>query len=272
MAGVVAGDEPDGNVGTLVIDLDGVLYVGPDPVAGARDALRVMSERGWGLLFVTNNSTKHRAVAAAAIEERTGFPAVEEQVLTSAYAAARYLAGTVDTVLVVGAVGLVHTLEGEGITVVDDRIDVDAVVVGLDPGLTYDRLTEATLAVRGGARLVATNNDATYPAPRGLYPGGGAIVAALERATDVTAEVCGKPYEPMRKLVRERVGAGPVVVIGDRPETDLALAGAEGWKRVLVMTGVTHNAAAVPDDLRPDRVLDSIATLPDVIDGIVAEA
>jgi 4-nitrophenyl phosphatase len=269
MDGVVAGEPPGGNTGSLVVDLDGVLYVGPERVPGAADALVELRDAGWHLLFVTNNSTKERAAAAAAIAERTGFPAEHDQVLTSAFAAARHLAGTVSAVLVVGAPGLSTTLEAEGIRVVEDDIDVDAVVVGLDPGLTYHRLTEATLAVRNGARLVATNNDSTYPAPRGLYPGGGAIVAALERATDVVAEVCGKPYEPMRKLVRERVGTGPVVVVGDRPETDLALAGAEGWRKVLVMTGVTHDAATVPPEHAPDVVLPSIADLPGVISSLV---
>jgi 4-nitrophenyl phosphatase len=270
MVEVVAVENPGGNPGTLVVDLDGVMYVGSEGVPGAAAALERLQGQGWRVLFVTNNATKERRVAAEAIATRTGFPATEDQVLTSAYATARHLAGEVERVLVVGAPGLTATLQAEGIEVVTRFEDAEAVVVGLDPELTYDKLVEAALGVRAGARLVATNADATYPAPRGLYPGGGALVAALERATDVVAEVCGKPNEPMRKLVRAMVGLGPVVVVGDRPETDLALAGAEGWHRVLVMTGVTHDASGIPEEYAPDLVLASIAELPDVIANLVA--
>ena len=269
MSGVVAVETPGGNPGTLVVDLDGVMYVGSEPVPGAAAALEKLQDAGWRVLFVTNNSTKERRVAAETIAERTGFPAHEDQVLTSGYSTARYLAGHVQRVFVVGAPGLAATLTAEGIEVVDTHEDAEAAVVGLDPELTYDKLVEATLAVRAGARLVATNSDATYPTPRGLYPGGGALVAALERATDAVAEVCGKPHEPMRKLVRAMVGLGPVVVVGDRPETDLALAGAEGWHRVLVLTGVTDEPSGVPEEYAPDLVLASIAELPDVIANLV---
>ena len=116
-----------------------------------------------------------------------------------------------------------------------------------------------------GARFVATNDDATYPTPEGLHPGGGSIVAALERASGRRAEVAGKPHTPMRDLVRELVGEGPVWMVGDKPETDLALGKGEGWTTVLVLSGVTGNDADVPDDLRPDAVLDSIADLPDLL-------
>lgn len=246
-----------------------MLYVGSNPVPGAREALETLRAAGWRLIFVTNNSTKERWVAAQTIERRIGFPADPEDVLTSAYATARYLAGDVAIAYVVGAPGLAVTLEQEGIAVAPAGEGVDAVVVGLDPGLTYEKLVEASLAIRAGARFVATNTDSTYPSPRGLYPGGGAIVAALQRSTDVEPDVCGKPHEPMRSLVRDRVGAGPVVVVGDRPETDLALAGAEGWKKVLVMTGVTEDAETVPAAFQPHAVLDSIADLPAMIDELV---
>lgn len=265
MGEVVAVEDPGGNPGTLVVDLDGVMYVGSERVPGAAAALEELREAGWRILFVTNNSTKERRVAAEAIAERTGFPAHEDQVLTSGYATARHLSGHVRRVLVVGAPGLAATLEAEGIEIVTNHEEAEAAVIGLDPQLTYDKLVEATLAVRSGARLVATNSDATYPTPRGLYPGGGALVAALERATDAVAEVCGKPHEPMRKLVRAMVGLGPVVVVGDRPETDLALAGAEGWRRVLVLTGVTDDPSGIPDAYTPDVVLGSIAELPEAM-------
>jgi 4-nitrophenyl phosphatase len=118
------------------------------------------------------------------------------------------------------------------------------------------------LAIRAGAGFYATNADATYPMPEGLYPGGGAIVAFLERSTDVPAIVCGKPHAPARAMVRKLAGDGGVLVVGDRAETDIGMGIAEGWATALVLTGVVENPAQVAAEYRPDLVLGSIAELP----------
>ncbi|NIQ56034.1 MAG: HAD hydrolase-like protein, partial [Gemmatimonadetes bacterium] len=97
----------------------------------------------------------------------------------------------------------------------------------------------AARAVRAGARFVATNHDATYPTPDGLLPGAGSIVAAVEVASEREAEVAGKPHPPMRRLVRERCGGEEIWVVGDRIDTDLAMAFEEGWGTALVLTGVS---------------------------------
>ncbi len=249
------------NYEAVVFDIDGVLYRGTEAVPGAREALGRVQNAGLRIVFATNNSTRAAADVAATIEDRIGFPARSDQVVSSAMATARHLEGRFQRAYVIGGAGLVATLAAAGIGAVDGWRDAEVVVVGLDTTLTYDKLADATLAVRdGGAHLVATNDDATFPSRRGLLPGGGAIVAAIERATSVQAEVCGKPHEPMRRVLRSVTGTGSVVVIGDRIDTDMALGWSEGWMTVLTLTGVTTAVEAADVDV--DHVVTSVAELP----------
>lgn len=247
--------------GTIVCDLDGVVYLDHVEISGSGDALRRLDAAGWRLLFSTNNSWRTRADTAAKIATVSGYPARPDQVVSSATAAAHLLAGAVRSALVVGGAGLLEALGEQGIRVVADWHEADAVVVGLDLDLSYSKLAAATRAVGGGARFVASNNDATLPTPDGLLPGAGSIVAALEKATGRTAEVAGKPHEPMRRLLTERIGEGPVWVVGDRGDTDLALARAGGWEGVLVLTGVIRDPAAA--EPAPDLVAESLAGFAD---------
>ena len=266
MTEVVAGVASRAKPGTVVLDLDGVLYLDEVGVPGAGGALRQLTAAGHRLVFVTNNSTKTEEMVAVHIRERTGFEADRADIVTSAGTAADILASRSGTVFVVGEPGLVSTMENRGLEVVTDSDAADTVVVGLDRGVTYARFADAALAIRNGADFVATGTDATYPTPRGLYPGAGALVAAVTVAAGREPSlVCGKPHPPIRSLVRALVGPGPVWVVGDRPETDLAMGKAEGWRTVLVLTGVTADPAEVPPELAPDLVLDSIADLPAAI-------
>jgi len=251
--------------GTIILDLDGVLYLDVEGVPGAGEALQELETAGHRLVFATNNATMTQDTVVRHLAERTGFSPSPDAVVTSGMATAHHLAGEVDRVLVLGEAGLEEALRSEGITVVAGWRDADAVVVGLDRGLTYERLTSAVLAIAGGARFVATNVDSTYPTPEGLHPGGGAIAAAVAAATGVNPEVCGKPHEPMRALVRSRVAEGAVWVVGDRIDTDLAMGRAEGWGTVLVLTGVDTEDDLVAAGFAPDLVIASIAELPAVL-------
>jgi 4-nitrophenyl phosphatase len=254
-------------LGTIVLDLDGVLYVDAQGVPGAGDALRRLQGDGYRLLFATNNATKTAAIVVRHLTERIGFTARSDAVVTSGMATARHLAGAVGRVLVLGEPALEEAIRGAGIAVVTDWREAEAVVVGLDRGLTYARLTAATLAVGSGARFVATNADRTYPTPEGLYPGGGALVAAVAAATGVEPEVCGKPHEPMRSLIRSLLAPGPVWVVGDRLESDLAMGVGEGWKTVLVLSGVDSEQDVARSGIVPDLVLGSVADLPGALRG-----
>ncbi|HEY5685853.1 MAG TPA: HAD-IIA family hydrolase [Acidimicrobiia bacterium] len=230
---------------TVVCDLDGVVYVGDQAIPGSRDALMRIG-RSARVVFCTNNSFRRREDVADKIRAVVGYPAAEDQVFTSAMAAARLAVGS-SGVLVVGGPGVVEALGLRSIPVVEDRHGCDAVVVGLDLHLTYEKLSEATLAVRAGARLIATNHDATFPTPEGLKPGGGAIAAAIETATGVKAQVAGKPHSAMHELLAEEIGEGEVWMVGDRADTDLAMARAAGWLGALVRTGVPREGRDAPD-------------------------
>jgi len=139
--------------------------------------------------------------------------------------------------------------------------DADLVVVGWDLEFTFEKMKRATLAITNhGARLVATNEDAAYPAADGLWPGTGAIVASIEVAAGTKATVMGKPHAPMMDAAARRLeGCDHVAVVGDRPETDLAGGRSRGWTTILVLSGVTRDASTV--DPEPDLVLKSLADL-----------
>lgn len=251
-----------GPIDTVVFDLDGVLYRGDNPIPGVGEVVSRLASTGTHILFATNNSTTEEPHVAANIARRTGFAAVAEQVITSGYATARALRGEVQRVYVIGGAGLAVVLEREGISITGDWRTVDAVVVGLDRDISYPKLVDATAAVRGGARLVATNHDPTYPTPNGLAPGAGSIVAALETATGQPAEVMGKPHAPFASVVKERA-SGRIAVVGDRIDSDMALARNNGWPAILVLTGVTDREEAAAADV--DVVLESAAELERVL-------
>lgn len=247
---------------TIVCDLDGVIYIDGTPVDGATAALEQMRSDGHQLLFVTNNATRHVDALVAEIEAASGFRPDRDDVLSSSMAAASMLQGRASSAFVIGEAGLAETLADWGITSVDAR-GAESVVVGLDRAVTYEKLRDASLAIRRGALFIATNLDSTYPTPTGLWPGGGALVAALATASGTTPEVAGKPEEPIRRLLRSKIEHEEVWVVGDRPDTDLALGDAEGWKTALVLTGVTSDATGVSP--APTVVLDSIAGLPGLL-------
>lgn len=244
----------------LVCDLDGVVYLGDAGIAGSGEALGAIAARGIGLVFVTNNSTKTPQQVAEKIRTTSGFAADPRDVVTSAEVTASRLAGKAATAFVVGGSAIDAALAEVGITVTDDWAGADAVVVGLDRDLTYDRLAAATLALRSGSAFYATNTDATYPTPQGQLPGGGVMVAALEVASGVTPIVSGKPEPAMRDYIAERT-AGAVLAVGDRPETDIAMARASGWGSALVLSGATESLAEVPAEYAPDVVVGTLADL-----------
>lgn len=233
---------------TWAIDLDGCIWVGEEPVPGSAQAVAQLRERGQRLVFITNNSSKPVQDYVDKLAEM-GIEASPDEVITSAVAAASMLEpGT--KALVCGGVGVKEALEDRGVEVVEEG-DVDAVVVGWYKEFDYEDLTKASLAVRKGARLIGTNDDATYPQPDGMdVPGGGAILAAVAYATGVEPEVAGKPNQPVADLVTDRVGEVELVA-GDRPSTDGLLAKRMGARFVVVLTGVTNE-----DNLDPDEGLE----------------
>ena len=251
----------------LACDLDGVVYRGDHAIDGAPEAIERLRSRGVRIVFCTNNS---RSTVGQYVEKlhRLGVPAGPDDILTSAVVTAevlseRGLGGS--TAIAVGGEGVLEALRRAGIEALGDpgSAEADLVVVGWDPGFDYGMMRRAALAVRAGARLIATNSDAAFPASGGaLWPGAGAILASIEVATGVKAEVMGKPHRPMMEALARRLeGAGRIAVVGDRPDTDLEGGMARGWTTILVTSGVVSPEEAAGVRPRPDHVLASIADL-----------
>jgi HAD superfamily hydrolase (TIGR01450 family) len=246
---------------TWVLDLDGVVWLADQPIAGAAESVGRLRAQGQRVLFATNNS----AVPVAEVEAKLARFDIRARgdVVTSAMAAAR-LVEPGERVLVCGGPGITDAVTARGAVPVLDG-DADAVAVGFHRDFDYERLRVAAQAVWRGARLIATNDDATYPTPDGTIPGGGAIVAAVAYASGVVPVVAGKPHRPMADLVRA-IGGPAGTVVGDRPETDGAFAHAMGYRFALVFTGVTGRDD-LPVSPAPDVVAESLAALVDAAVG-----
>ena len=244
-----------------ILDLDGVIWVGPDVVPGVPDAVARLRDAGERVLFLTNNSSRPVSDVLEKLDGM-GIEAESDEVATSALAAAAML-DEGSSALVCGGAGVEDALDRRGVRRVSEG-EADAVVVGWFKEFDYDRLTTAFHAVSKGARLIGTNDDPTYPTPEGPIPGGGALLAAVSVAAGVEPEVAGKPHQPMADLVRSRLGddTDGVILVGDRPSTDGAMAQRLGVKFALVMTGVSDNED-IPDDPPPDHVADDLPTLVD---------
>jgi glycerol-1-phosphatase len=263
-----------------LLDLDGVVYVGPDSIPSAAPALAKARAAGMRLAFVTNNASRDPAAVAAHLVA-LGVPADAEEVVTSSQAAATVLLerlGVGASVLVTGSAALRTAVEDVGLRVVtssDDR--PDAVVQGYSPDLRYADLAEAALAVRAGAFWVATNTDSTLPSARGLLPGNGSLVATVAVATGRRPTVAGKPQLPMHAEGVRRTGAKNPLVVGDRLDTDIEGANVADTDSLLVLTGVTAAADLVDASVehRPTFLAHDLTglvdTQPDVEhDGFVA--
>lgn len=240
-----------------VLDLDGVLWRGNIPIPGSAEAIERLRAAGERVGFVTNNSA-YRVGDVLAKLERIGVPTPPDDLITSAQAAARLLQPG-STALVCGGEGIIEALESRGVKAVREG-PADAVIVGFHRDFNYDRLAAAFASVRGGARLIGTNDDATLPTDDGELPGGGSILAAVAYATGIEPQVAGKPFTAAAALVTERLGTVEVMV-GDRPSTDGRFARMLNAKYALVLSGVTStvNGAVV----RPDLLGDDLASVVD---------
>jgi len=252
----------------IVLDLDGVVYLGDEVVPAAPAAVEGVRGLGARLAFVTNNSFRPPELVAEKLG-RLGVKVAVEEVLTSAHATVRLLGGEGGLgglkVLVIGGPGLRQALQDAGARLIDgaDWREAEVVAVGFDPDLTYDRVRTAALAIRAGARFVGSNPDTTLPTPEGFWPGAGATLAMLRAATGVRPEVAGKPEPALFETVAAAIGPGPYLMVGDRADTDLDGAHRLGWATALVLSGVVA-AADLPDlAVAPDHLLADVGGLLD---------
>ena len=226
-----------------LLDLDGVLYVGPDAVPGAPDAVRAAAAAGMRPAYVTNNASRTPEAVAAHLRE-LGLPAETGDVVTSAQAAATLVADRVppgSAVLVVG---------GEGLRRRAARAGPDARCTrpgrrwrpwcrASTPDVGWRQLAEGAYAVATGVPWIASNMDATIPTPRGTAPGNGALVGVVARTVGRPPDaVAGKPETPLHQESVQRTGAEHPLVVGDRLDTDIEGANRAGVPSLLVLTGV----------------------------------
>jgi 4-nitrophenyl phosphatase len=250
----------------VVLDMDGVLWRGNQPLDGLQELFEWLDERAIPYALATNNSgkTPEDYVNKLAGMGVMGVPAeriVTSGTATAAYLQARYPAGT--PVYVFGMDGLRQVLDSAGFDVYGES--PQAVVVGVNFDLTYDTLTQATLHIRNGAEFVGTNPDKTFPSPLGLVPGAGSLVAALQASTDVEPVIIGKPAVPMFETALNITQTAPeaTLMIGDRLNTDISGAQAVGMQTALVFTGVTTSEElSHPDnDIWPDVAYEGLPEL-----------
>jgi HAD superfamily hydrolase (TIGR01450 family) len=233
---------------TALLDLDGVVYVGPHAIDGVPGALEEARRRGLRTAFVTNNASRPPEAVAAHLRE-LGVPAEPQDVVTSAQAAATLLLDHVDpgaAVLVVGGEGLYAALRERGLRPVGSLDDDPAALVqGFSPDVGWSQLAEGTFAVRRGLPWIASNLDLTVPTPRGIAPGNGALVGVIRAATGARPlAAAGKPELALHREAMRRSGARDPLVVGDRLDTDIEGANRAGVPSLLVLTGVTG-----PDEL-----------------------
>lgn len=226
-----------------MLDLDGVVYVGADAVAGAAAALASARAAGMALAYVTNNASRNPADIAEHLRE-LGMPAVQDtDVVTSAQAVAHLIADAVpegSKVLVVGGVGLYDALAERGLRGTDRLThDTAAVVQGFHPDVNWRLLAEGTYAVTAGLPWFASNLDLSVPTARGIAPGNGALVRLIAETTGRRPVVAGKPEAALFAETTERVGGQHPLVVGDRLDTDIEGAGNVGVDSLVVLTGVS---------------------------------
>jgi 4-nitrophenyl phosphatase len=239
----------------VLCDLDGVVWLAHQPIPGSVNAIASLRKAGIRVVFVTNNSFSTYEEQVAALGS-IGIPA-EGDIVTSAMSAATAMKSGW-RVLVCGGRGLIEEVgrvTKDVVVAYNEPMAAgrfDAVVVGFHREFNYQVLTDALTAIRGGAVLIGSNDDPTYPTPNGPIPGGGSILAAIEKASGVTPTVTGKPYGPMATLVRElcgEVAPEEMVMIGDRSDTDGGFAKAIGARFAMVLSGVMDTADGVNADI-----------------------
>jgi HAD superfamily hydrolase (TIGR01450 family) len=250
----------------LIVDLDGCVWIGDQPVDGSVQAIEQLRSAGKRLSFATNNSRRTGEDYVRKLWGM-GIQASLADVVTVGGAMQHLLAETRRGMraFVIGTEAMLGHVADAGLKVLNNTdlaSRAELVIVSGTEDVTYDDVRTATLALRRGADFLATSRDPTYPMPDGLWPGTGAVLAAVETASDRQAAIVGKPEPQLFLTALERLGDGRTLVVGDRIASDVEAAKRAHLDAALVLTGdATAEEAAATRDPRPVAVADSLLAL-----------
>lgn len=244
-----------------LIDLDGTMYLGTEKIDTAIAFVEKLQKEKIPYLYVTNNSSKRPEQFAEHLQS-FGLETKAEEVFTTSMATANYLHEKQPgaSVYVIGGEGVRAALTDKGFTIVDDE-KADAVVIGLDQKIDYEKLAKACLAVRNGATFISTNGDIAIPTERGLLPGNGALTSVIAVSTQVDPIFIGKPHSIIveQALVELGVSKQDTVMVGDNYDTDILAGINAGIDTLLVHTGVTTKEILATKETQPTFVVSTLA-------------
>ena len=254
-------------INSLILDMDGVIWRADTPIGDLAAIFKRIHARGLKFVFATNNSTKTSEQYVERLRQ-FGVDVEPWQVVTSSHAAAHAMSQKFppgSKVFMIGEDGLRIPLDEKGFEILslEDASQAQAVVMGMDRGISFEKMVEATLLVRNGISFYGTNTDKTFPTPRGQIPGAGAWMSVITTATNVEPIVAGKPFPFLMELSMQKLGTQPqeTLVIGDRLETDIAAGQAVACPTALVLSGVSTREQAENWKPQIDIVAEDLATL-----------
>jgi 4-nitrophenyl phosphatase len=254
------------NLHGLILDMDGVLWEGDRPLPGMPEFLSFLRAEEIRIILATNNAslTPESYVQKLA---RMGAEVRREEIVTSATATAEYLKSVArpgEKIFIIGEEGLTRAIEEAGLPMAEpDELHTAYVVCGMDRGLTWQKLANATISLRGGARFIGTNPDLTFPTERGVAHGNGAVLSALTAASGVKPTIIGKPFPSLFQMALRKMGIpkARVAALGDRLETDILGARKVGIKSILVLTGISSRKELRYSKIKPTLVVEDLPSL-----------
>ncbi|AEB73216.1 TIGR01457 family HAD-type hydrolase [Lentilactobacillus buchneri] len=244
------------------IDLDGTVYAGKKRIPAAKRFIERLQKANIPFLFVTNNSTQLPRDVVKNLADNHDIHVKPENVYTSGMATVDYMnehrSGDASSVYIVGEMGLKQVILANDYRLEADHPDY--VVVGLDSDLTYEKLSEAVLAIRSGSTFIGTNPDTNIPKERGMMPGAGSVVKFVEYATQVEPIMIGKPKARIIESAIKKIGLeqSDVVMVGDNYNTDIKAGINAGVDTLLVYTGLSTKQQVAKESVQPTHQIDSL--------------
>jgi 4-nitrophenyl phosphatase len=244
----------------LILDMDGVLWHGDEPLKGLGPFFDLLKEKHIRYVLATNNPSKHPEGFAQ--KARTfGITIDTEDVINSVVATVHYLEKHFPVgsrVHVIGEAALKERIAGAGYELADK--DVVAVVAALERGMSYETIKRGALLIRAGATFIGTNGDTSYPTEEGIIPGSGMMVTALAASADQEPIIIGKPETPIFEMALERLGLPPdqVASVGDRLDSDILGGQRIGLQTILLLTGIATREDLALSKIQPTWVFEDL--------------